>query len=448
MPGGMQARLRIALIAGCLLGLFAAAPRAGAAVGLQPVGTFDHPLFMASPPGDPRLFVVDRSGYIEVVHDGVTSKFLDIHLQTTTDVERGLLSMAFDPNYSSNGLFYVFYTSDGSDSSGPLGEGHVDEFHVSSDPNVADPASQRRVLTISRPSSGGTHNGGQLQFGKDGYLYISVGDGGTGGSTAPDLTVLNGKMLRIDPHGASSGDYTIPADNPFTASLTARHEIWASGFRNPWRFSFDHVTGDLVVGDVGEVTWEEIDFAPTSTGLGRAVDWGWPTCEGFNVKGSTSTPCAASGVTAPAFAYPHADPGGDAATGCAVMGGFVYRGNQIPELAGRYLYADHCRGELRSLQLGTPLASGDRAETAPSALNQPDGFGEDANCELYVTSGDTVDKIVPSSPATVAPACQQPSPPTAEPAQPVATMTKKKCKRHKKHAVSGKKHCKKRKRKK
>ena len=439
------------ILAGCLIAALATAASAEA-LELETVGNFDHPLYMTAPPGDQRLFVVDRTGYIVVVQDGVRSRFLDIHTQTTTDIERGLLSMAFDPNYASNGLFYVFYTSDGVDSDGALGDGHVDEFHVSSDPNVADPASQRRVLTIPRPSTGGTHNGGQLQFGPDGYLYVSVGDGGTGGSTAPDLTLLNGKMLRIDPHGASSGEYTIPDDNPYTSSLTDRHEIWSSGFRNPWRFSFDHATGDLVVGDVGEKTWEEVDYAPASAGLGRGVDWGWPACEGFNVKGSTSAPCLATGVSSPAFAYPHADPGDDAATGCAVMGGFVYRGNQIPELAGRFLYVDHCTGELRSIQLRSSLATGDRPETAPGALNQPDGFGQDASCELYVTSGNTVYKIVPTTPATVAPSCQGAAPPPesrpgAGAGVASAVVGKRKCKRHKKHAASAKKHkkCKKRK---
>jgi glucose/arabinose dehydrogenase len=454
MSGGMRVRTRIALLASCLLGLLAAAAPSAGAIELQSVGTFSAPVYMTSPPGDSRLFVVQRGGRIQVVHDGVTSQFLDIHLQTTTDVERGLLSMAFDPNYASNGLFYVFYTSDGVDSDGALGDGHVDEFHVSTDPNVADAASQRRVLTITRPGTAGNHNGGQLQFGKDGYLYISVGDGGTGGATAPDLTLLNGKLLRIDPHGTTPGEYTIPADNPFVSSDTARHEIWASGFRNPWRFSFDRATGDLVVGDVGQVTWEEIDFAPTSLGLGRGVDWGWPACEGFYDQGTSDT-CSATGVTAPAFAYPHSDPGGDVATGCAVMGGYTYRGNQIPELAGRYLYADHCHGEVRSMQLGSPLASGDRAESAPGALNQPDSFGEDASCNLYVTSGATVYELVSSSPPAVSAACEDPPPETptvpttpSTPATPgpSALPAKKACK--KRHGSSAKKHrkrCKKRK---
>jgi glucose/arabinose dehydrogenase len=440
MRCGMRARVRIALLAGCMLAL-AVAPRA-AALGLQSVGSFDNPIFVTSPAGDPRVFVVERPGYIQVIHDGTTSQFLDIHTRTTTDGERGLLSMAFDPNYASNGLFYVFYTGTAADD-GQTGLGHVDEYRVSANPNVADPSSRRPVLTISRPSSGASnHNGGQLQFGKDGRLYVSVGDGGTGGSTAPDLSVLNGKLLRIDPHGPTPGAYAAPPDNPFVASGSARGEIWSSGFRNPWRFSFDALSGDLVIGDVGETTWEEVDFAPTANGLGRGADFGWPSCEGFDFKG-TGTACTTPGVTAPVFAYPHSDPGGDQAHGCAIMGGYVYRGTEMPEVAGRYLYADLCAGELRSIQLGLPLAGGDRAESAPGALSSPWSFGQDGNCELYVTDGSEVDRITGSRTGSVAPVC--PASPASPPANPVA---KRKCKkRHhkKKHrAAEAKKHKKKR----
>ena len=377
----------IVLVVGGLVGLFSMAQGAGAAT-LQPVGTFSDPIYMTSPPGDPRLFVVERGGTIEVVHDGVQSQFLDIHELTTEDGERGLFSMAFDPNYAKNGLFYVFYTGTAA-ADGQAGLGHVDEFQVSSNPNVADVASRRPVLTITRPSAtAGNHNGGQLQFGSDGLLYISVGDGGTGGSTAPNLGLLNGKILRIDPHGAAPGAYSIPAGNPYASSATARHEIWASGFRNPWRFSFDAATGDLTVGEVGEAAWEEIDLAPAPA-IGRGANFGWPACEGF----AGSCP----GTTPPVFAYPHSDPGGDAAFGCAIMGGYVYRGTQIPALAGRYLYADLCTGELRSIKLGIPFAGGDRAESAPGALTGPQSFGEDAKCNLYVTNGNVVDRIVGSA---------------------------------------------------
>jgi glucose/arabinose dehydrogenase len=441
--------MRIALLAVCGLGILAAAPSAGA-VSLQPVGDFDQPIFMASPPGDSRLFVVERPGRIEVVDGGVTSEFLDIHTMTTEDGERGLLSMAFDPNYASNGLFYVFYTGDGTNSGGTEGDAHVDEFQVSSDPDVADASSRRPVLTISRPSAGSSyHNGGQLQFGKDGFLYVSLGDGGTGGSTAPDLSVLNGKLLRIDPHGAASGDYAIPPDNPYASAVLARHEIWSSGFRNPWRFSFDHLTGALTIGDVGEGTWEEIDFALASSGLARGANFGWPSCEGFNAEGSSTDPCGTPGLTNPVFAYPHEDPGNGAAFGCAIMGGYVYRGSDVPELAGRYLYADLCQGELRSVRLGVPLASDDRSEGVSIS---PNSFGEDSSCELYVTDGNTVDKIVSSAPPSGALACAataaiQGTPP-GPPAAPAQTSRRKKCrKRHKQRqgdAASAKKHKKKR----
>jgi glucose/arabinose dehydrogenase len=329
--------------------------------------------------------------------------------------------MAFDPNYATNGLFYVFYTGT-SASDGVEGLGHVDEFHVGSDPNVANRATQRHVLTITRPSAGASnHNGGQLQFGRDGLLYISVGDGGTGGSTAPNLGLLNGKILRIDPHQAGANPYSSPESNPFAGSGSARHEIWASGFRNPWRFSFDRATGDLVVGDVGEVTWEEIDLAPASGGAGRGQNFGWPACEGFDGT--------CPGTTPPVFAYPHHDSGGDGAHGCAIMGGYVYRGTQIPALAGRYLYADLCTGELRSIQLAIPFAAGDRAETGP-VLSGPQSFGEDSSCELYVTNGDDVDRIVGSG-SSAAPGCP---------------ASAKKCKRKHKHkkkkhrAAESKKH--------
>ena len=295
----------IVLAVGFLAGMFSMAQGAGA-IGLQPIGNFNDPIYMTSPPGDPRLFVVERAGTIQVLH-GTRTQFLDISGRTTEDGEYGLLSMAFDPNYASNGLFYVFYTGNAAED-GVTGLGHVDEFHVSSNPNVANAASRRPVLTITRPSAtAGNHNGGQLQFGSDGFLYISVGDGGTGGSTAPNLGLLNGKILRIDPHGTAPGQYSIPPSNPFASSATARQEIWASGLRNPWRFSFDQATGDLNIADVGEDSSEEVDLAPASSGLGKGANYGWPGCEGF--VGSCP------GASLPVFAYPHSNPGGDVLAG-------------------------------------------------------------------------------------------------------------------------------------
>jgi glucose/arabinose dehydrogenase len=429
MMGWMGARVRFVLLAGCLAAL-ALLPAHAGAVSLKSVGpSFDQPVFATSPPGDPRLFVVERTGFIQVLHGGTESQFLDIHTQTTTDGERGLLSMAFDPNYAKNGLFYVFYTG-----SADSGLGHVDEFHVSANANVANPASQRHVLTIDRPSLGASnHNGGQLQFGRDGYLYISVGDGGTGGSTAPDATKLNGKILRIDPHGNGDGAHGIPPTNPFAGSGSARGEIWSLGLRNPFRFSFDALTGDLVIGDVGETQFEEVDFAPAASGGGRGANFGWPACEGF----TGSCP----GTTSPVFAYPHDDPGGDVATGCAIIGGYVYRGSQAPEISGRYLYADLCTAELRSLQLAKP-ASTDRPESAPGALDTARSFGEDSDCNLYVMNTTTVFRIVGSASSTT-PACQKgPANSCNCPTAKSGKVKSKKCRKHKhkKRAAETKKH--------
>jgi glucose/arabinose dehydrogenase len=433
----MRVRVRIALLTGCLLGLLLFAARADA-VGLQPVGpSFDEPVFATAPAGDPRLFVVERGGYIDVLHDGTVTQFLDIHTQTTTDGERGLLSMAFDPNYASNGLFYVFYTGTSAADGGHPGRGHVDEFHVSSNPNLADAATQRHVLTITRPSDAASnHNGGQLQFGRDGELYASVGDGGTGGSTARDPTLLNGKILRIDPHGVGDGAHSIPPTNPFAGSATARQEIWSMGLRNPFRFSFDALSGDLIIGDVGESTREEVDFSPAAAGGGRGADYGWPCREGF-----TAGPGGCTGsFTTPVFDYPHTDPGGDAANGCAIIGGYVYRGTLAPELAGRYLYADLCTSELRSIQLGLPFAGGDRPESAPDALSSARSFGQDSACNLYVMNTTTVFRIVGSG-GIGASACPVAAPAACQKCPP--GKKGKKCrKRKKKHraAEAKKKH--------
>jgi glucose/arabinose dehydrogenase len=412
--------MRIVLVAGFLFTLLALAPRA-AAVTLEPVGTFDEPIFVTAPSGDPRLFVVERAGRIQVHHDGVWTHFLDIHTLTTTDGERGLLSMAFDPNYAANGLFYVFFTDSGSGGA-PLGDIHIDEFHVSADPNIADSASRRPVATVTRGTTASNHNGGQLQFGKDGFLYASVGDAANS-SNAQNPANLNGKILRIDPHAGGAP------------------QVWSLGLRNPFRFSFDHLTGDMVIGDVGASSVEEIDFAPAAAGLGAGANFGWPACEGF------SGTCP--GTTAPVFAYANSDP-------CnAVIGGYVYRGSRAPELSGRYLYTDLCHPELRSLSLATPLATGDRSEgvTLPSS---PYSFGEDANCDLYIAaSSGAVQRIVGSA-ASAAPACPS-SPATSTPSPATSTpVRKKKCKKRRlkigpvriapaSHAVEAKKkRCKKR----
>jgi glucose/arabinose dehydrogenase len=387
------------LLAGCLLALLTA-PSSAAALGLQPVGTFTEPIFVTSPPGDPRLFVVERPGTIQVLHHGTRSQFLDIRTLVNIDGERGLLSMAFDPNYASNGLFYVFFNDNGTAGAG-VGDIHVDEFRVSSNPHVADPGSRRRVLTLIRGTAASNHHGGQLQFGTDGLLYVSVGDAANS-ANAQSLVSPHGKILRIDPHGTGLGALGVPSDNPFAAVAGAIPEIWSLGLRNPYRFSFDRLTGGLAIGDVGASSFEEIDFAPRA-GLGRGANFGWPLCEGF--QGSCP------GTTAPVFAYAAGAP-------CqAIIGGYVYRGRQVPELSGRYLYTDLCHNQLRSIRLATPLAGDDRPEglTLPAS---PFSFGEDGNCELYVMGSNEVDRIVGSG-SSATPACP-------------AHGKKKKCKRRKK----------------
>ena len=431
MGRGMKARVRLALImCGALALLFA--PSRAAALGLQPVGpSFAQPVFVTAPPGDPRLFVVERAGRIQVLHDGVESQFLDIHtLVDSTNGERGMLSMAFDPNYAANGLFYVFYADSGA-AGGSQGDIHIDEYHVSGNPNVANQASRRTVWTFSHGAI--YHNGGQLQFGPDGLLYISVGDN-TVGANAQSLDNPYGKILRIDPHGAGQGVHGVPATNPFVGTA-GTPEIWSFGLRNPFRFSFDELTGDLVIGDVGQNDFEEIDFAPTASGAGRGVNFGWPNCEGFEGTGCGST------YTNPVFAYPHFDPGGDVANGCAIIGGYVYRGSQAPEISGRYLYADLCTAELRSIQLNTPLATDDRVESGEGDLSSARSFGEDSACNLYVMNADTVFRITGSAQSTT-PACQM-APPKCN--CPTGKKVKKgrKCKKrkHKKRAAqSTKKH--------
>ena len=442
----MKARVRIALLAGCLLALLLAPSRAGA-VSLQSIGpTFDQPIFATAPPGDPRLFVVERPGFIQVLHDGTVSQFLDIHDRTTNDGERGLLSMAFDPNYASNGLFYVYYTGDGPNSGGTLGDIHIDEFHVSSNPNVADPASRRTVWTFSHGAS--NHNGGQLQFGPGGFLYFTTGDNANS-ANAQQTGNPYGKIHRIDPHGAGNGVHGIPPSNPFAGVPGATQEIWGMGLRNPFRFSFDHLNGNLVIGDVGEVSHEEVDLSPASTGGGRGANYGWPCREGFSAGPGG---CGGSFVN-PVFDYPHVDPGGNVANGCAIIGGYVYRGSQAPEIAGRYLYADLCTAQLRSLELAHPFST-DRAEGALGALGNARSFGEDASCGLYVMNTSTVFRIVGSA-SSATPACQKAPPKKCNCRVGTKGKKAKKCKKHKhkkRAAESKKKHkhkkCKKKKAKK
>ncbi|HUF34828.1 MAG TPA: PQQ-dependent sugar dehydrogenase, partial [Gemmatimonadales bacterium] len=232
------------------------------------------------------------------------------------------------------------------------------------------------------------HNGGHLAFGPDGYLYVALGDGGSSGDPqdrGQALDDLFGSLLRIDPAGGSP--YAVPADNPFGASAGARPEIWSYGLRNPWRFSFDRLTGDLWIGDVGQNRWEEVNHAPAAEGAGRGLNFGWRRMEGRHCFETGS--CDQSGLTLPVLEYDHG-------SGCSVTGGYVYRGAEIPELQGHYFYADFCRGFVRSMRLEADTV----AEEADWPALRPGGgipsFGEDAAGELYVLVSDgRVLKIVP-----------------------------------------------------
>jgi hypothetical protein len=309
---------------------------------------------VTSPPGDrDRIFVVERAGRVQIVRNDLelAQPFLNMSTRTSTDGERGLLSMAFAPDYASSGKFYVYYTGVDDDAGGPhaLGDLIIDEYQRDpANSDLADTSTRREVLRI--PHSAPNHNGGTITFGPDGYLYLATGDGGTG-TNSQNLSSLLGKVLRIDPRGGTP--YAIPPGNPFAdGGGPNADEIWALGLRNPFRFSFDRVTGDLVIADVGGGTWEEVDFRPQSTGGGKGENFGWPTCEGRHLQG-TSNPCTFASV-APVLEYGHTAP-------CtAITGGVVIRDLSLPQLYGRYIYGDECHQFMHTAGLGIPDATDDR----------------------------------------------------------------------------------------
>jgi hypothetical protein len=316
--------------------------------------------------GSGRLFITEQGGRI-LIYDGselLPAPFLDISALLSTGGERGLLSVAFHPNYESNGHFFVNYTN-------TSGNTVIARYSVSNDPNLADPASALAVLTIAQPYS--NHNGGQLQFGPDGYLYIGMGDGGGAGDPnnyAQNPNSLLGKMLRIDVDG--DVPYAVPPDNPFISDEQARDEIWALGLRNPWRFSFDRATGDLFIGDVGQYSWEEIDYQPAGSTGGE--NYGWRLMEGNNCF-NPSTNCDDGSLTLPVLEYGHD-------LGCSVTGGYRYRGKDNPLLSGLYIYGDFCSGIIWGARPGGN-GNWSAEELLDSDLNIS-AFGEDENGELYV----------------------------------------------------------------
>ena len=335
---------------------------------LQEVASgLNNPVYLTSPSGDSRLFVVEQVGRIRIIQSGqlLPIPFLDITSRVLSGGERGLLSVAFHPQYQTNGFFYVYFTGAG-------GEIRVERFTVSSNANQANASSPKVVLTAAHPRS--NHNGGLAMFGPDGMLYLGLGDGGGGGD--PDLngqkqTTILGKILRID---VSTGDpYSIPAGNPFAGRSDARQEIWAMGLRNPWRFAFDRSAGNLYVADVGQDRTEEVNVVNTAR---AGVNYGWNVMEGSSCYASST--CNKQGLEVPVLEYGHDN--GE----CSVTGGFVYRGSAMPELAGTYFYSDYCAGWIRSFVFNGTAT--DKRQWDLGSVGSVTSFGEDSSGELYMTS--------------------------------------------------------------
>jgi hypothetical protein len=353
-----------AILVAVLLSVVAAAP-AAAAPSLAPVGTFSSPVHVAAPPGDAaRLFVVEQAGRVQLLVNGqrAAAPFLDIATSVSSGGERGLLSIAFPQDYATSGLFYVFYTD-------PAGDLVVREGQRTPDPNRGQLG--RILFTVPHPGES-NHNGGQLAFGPDGALYVGTGDGGGQGDVNEDAQNPNsrlGKILRVDPR------------------VSPDPQVWALGLRNPWRFSFDRLTGDMVIGDVGGGVNEEVDVSPAGAGPGR--NYGWNDCEG-----AQPTPCPIPGSIAPALNLPHPEYSG-------VIGGFVVRDPTVPSLYGRYVFGDLGKGTVMSAALG--VESVPRPEPA-LPVSGASSFGEDARGSVYVVSLDgSVSLIRESAPGPAAP---------------------------------------------
>jgi glucose/arabinose dehydrogenase len=364
-----------ALLAAALA--MACSASARGAVTLESLGAFDRPTYIASYPGDAeRLLIAELGGRIQLVEGETRTPVLDLATPglAATGVSSGIFSFALAPDFERTGHLFVAYARTGTDEEPELAfDLQVDRFTVDADAASLD----SRVPLLTVPMADGmVHTGGQLQFGPDGMLFVSVGDGSPGTDAlelAQSPEDLHGKILRIDPQESGSPPYVVPEDNPFAGPAPGRDEIWSMGLRNPWRFSFDRASGDLWIGDVGEGNWEEIDHAAFPA-LGRGSNYGWDCREGFEPYEPAG--CAGTYVD-PAFAYPHA-PGGN-----SVTGGYVVRDPTLGALTGRFLYADAINGEIRSVDPYAPGGPDDRFEVQ---FGNPISFGEDACGRLYVTS--------------------------------------------------------------
>ncbi|HEX4942154.1 MAG TPA: PQQ-dependent sugar dehydrogenase, partial [Actinomycetota bacterium] len=331
---------------------------------LEQVATLEQPLAMAVREGDSALYVAQKTGKVVAIRAARTVDkvpVLDLSDEVSLGGEQGLLGLAFAPGGRE---LYVNYTDTNGDT-------HVTGFAMRGD--RADPATRRDILVVEQPYS--NHNGGNLVFGPDGFLYIGLGDGGSGGDplgNGQSLSTLLGKMLRIDPQLSGESPFRIPTDNPFVGRGDARPAIWAYGLRNPWRYSFDRLTGDLWIGDVGQTEWEEVDVQPAGSSGGE--NYGWNILEGSHPSFGDELP---DGV-APTYEYSHAE------GGCTVIGGYVYRGEAIPALFGAYLFGDLCIGEIEALRVENGRVTG-HSILGPVVENLS-SFGEDADGELYAMS--------------------------------------------------------------
>jgi cysteine-rich repeat protein len=336
-------------------------------------GGLTRPLFVTAPPLDTnRIFIVEQDGFVRIVKNGslLATPFIDVSGANSCCGEQGLLGLAFAPDYETSGVFYLSYTNNSGDS-------ELRRYTVSGNPDVANPTGTL-VLTVDQPFA--NHNGGNIVFGPDGYLYYGLGDGGGGGDpeeNAQDLTTLLGKLLRID---VNAPTYTTPPSNPFVG-VAGLDEIWAYGLRNPWRWSFDRGTGDLYIGDVGQGSVEEVDVQPASSGGGE--NYGWDVFEGRAclepTPPATSCPSPPTGFTLPVLEYSHSQ-------GCSVTGGYVYRGCRMPDLRGTYFYSDYCSGFIRTFKgVSGGVAQNQQDRTVDVGTGGGvSSFGEDARGEMYI----------------------------------------------------------------
>ena len=332
--------------------------------------------------GDSRIFVLQQNGLIRVWDDSIYT-FLDVSDSISTGGERGLLGLAFHPNFSTNGFLFVNYTD-------PSGDTKVERYNLmEADQMRADPSSGVELLSINQPFS--NHNGGDLNFGADGYLYIATGDGGSGGdpqNNSQNTTNLLGKILRIDVNNGNP--YSIPADNPFVNDNNVEDEIWSLGLRNPWRFAFDSETNDMWIADVGQNAWEEVSFQPAGSPGGE--NYGWRCYEG-DVEFNTNGCGPISEYTFPIFVYPHNSSGG-----FSITGGEVYRGNSYPNFLGKYLFADFSTGNFWSAQITDNFVADTSVEFLGNMGISPSAFGTDANGEMLVADyGGTLFRIIDDS---------------------------------------------------